>query len=502
MKRALPLVAMLTSAASAQVREVPRLTNPALPAPAIWVATPATLDAARPSALPAQTVALPVIAAPPIAEQAKPVYHIPPTVTERLSVDKGNPTISKYIDMMEKLAAAWQSPYSVSQVSQAQADAAEAAGVDVTMPKRPNGVIVIPPGRRGRMNRWADMFARTMHGTVLWSPISNHDKGDGAAWNANNGWLWADNFSPLMSRPSKELQHEFLHAYVDRGKHAKKFTPLTTCFNKTDWREFPAAEKHPDAFYRHDIQFRADELLTNLHTLFYSAKEALEVHADGRRGWTGSSLAQAPQEVQLVVKWIDTPLFLAESLTTMTNQLLPVAYRVAREGTGGNGFKKSYGRENGSIPTMGENERNKAEDRGFYDAKLDTPEQGTATMRFYSKGQFQNKEGEPIEGSNFPVTIGRDGYAARVNLNREFMLEGDLDGPELQELAARTAAGILAPRLAATARAIKHIEPQLAKIKALQDESKENVDLALVMDIRIAARAAFLALAHFFIRGA
>lgn len=503
--------------AHAQVRVVPRLglsgsistagISPAaqlLPtasglAPALQSPSISALPAALPPAV-APTVA--PVSAPAAVEAAvadpktKP-YELPRAYSAYLAAPKDDASTLRYLEMIAKLRSSWGSPFDNATLNSAQIAAAGAAGLAVTPPADPKNAISIQGGNGSWFNRWAGGLKRNMGVTVLWSPLGNHNTGSAASYNPR-GWLWADNYGPLMTKPSSELFHEFLHAFVARGKHSAKFAPLRTTFSRSSWEEFPNSKLHKNAGYANGHSFQSDEILTNLHTVFHRAKVAAEVYGMTPDDWRGSAFSQAPREVQRIIQGIDTPLFLSESVGEMSAALLPGATRVSRRGLEGIRFTKNYGPENGSIPYVGEVEKNVKNDHGFYEAVLGEGKNERLTVRFFTRGQF--KDAAADQQTSFPVLIGNGRFSVRVELDLAYVLEHDLENPAFQEAIAASAARLAVPRLSHLATVNERLGSHRKRLKELQARGETHVDLALLREISAAAKGAFSMVARYFIR--
>ena len=428
------------------------------------------------------------------ASATKSQREWPRVFTENFAAPKDHPATLHYLDMVAQLTDSWRSPFDGATLNKAQLEAAEAANVAVTRPNQEGGVLVIPGGDGSAINRWARGLKRNMGVTLLWSPLANKQENRIAAFEPNGGWLWADDLGPLLTKPNSSLLHEFLHAYVDRGKYARQLAPLRVNFYKSSRASFPKADVYADARYAKGESFRSDEILTNFHTIYHRAKGIAEEYGKTPGDWTGSSFDDAPAEVRRLINRMETPLFLSESVEEMSDGLIDGVRDLAKAGLREKKFEKSYGRLEGSIPYVGEVEENAEKDHGFYEAILRDGEKDRLTVRFFTRGQFA------ASNKIFPVLIGNGQYGVRVDFALDKVLEHDLDDPAYQEHLAVSAASVLAPRLAKLVDVNQRLWLLRKRLKTLQAAGKRRVDLALVREIRDTSKAAFMAVAKYFIR--
>ncbi|MEK7388442.1 MAG: hypothetical protein AAB036_01965 [Elusimicrobiota bacterium] len=511
--RGLVLFVVLALPAGAQKSVVPRLETPlgGFPMlPAVVVSPFSAVSSLQP--LSVSVLAEPVLASPArtvphgtktIAPSATPASEktkkpeLPRSFSEHFAARTDHPAMRRYREMMEELSVSWGSPFDGATLNKAQLEVAEAANVTLQRPKKSDGVLVIPGGGGSWINRWARGLERNLGVTLLWSPLSNHNLNRGAGY-SSSGWLWADNFGPLLTKPNAELLHEFLHAYVDRGKYSRQFAPLRLSFIDAGWWSLPKADVYKDNGYSMSGDFQSDEILTNFHTVYHRAMGIAEEYGKTPGDWTGSAYEDAPQEVQRLLRWIDNPLFLSESVEEMSASLISGVQDLARTGLQGKKFKKTYHRFNGSIPYAGEVEENAKKDHGFYEAVVREGKNEQLTVRFLTRGQFDDEEA--ARANIFPVFIGNGRYSARVKFALDKVLQYDLDDPTIQEQIAAAAASLLAPQLAQLIEVNQRLVSPRERLKALQLAGKQRVDLALVREVRDTARAAFLAVVRYFIR--
>ena len=358
-----------------------------------------------------------------------------------------------------------------------------------------SGVLAVAPTGGHWLNRWAAGLQRNMGVRVYWSPLHNHAGGHGASYDPK-GWIMSDDLGPLLSRPSVEFFHEFLHAYADRGRHAEKFKFLRTDFRKDGWASFPRAESYPNAGYARSEEFQADEIMTNLHTVYDRARRIAEGYGKSEGDWSASALKDAPPEVRSLIDGIDTPMFLSESVREMAASLLPGVLRIAQRGLRGQSLKKNYGPYNGSIPRTGEYEENEKKDLGFYELIV-KDSAAPMRVRYLTRGHFQTAEAK--SSRVFPVFFGNGKFSARVKLERSEAEKADLDDPEHQEIMVAAAARLLAPKLAHLHDVNALLAPSLKHLRALQARARTRVDLALVREIQETSREAFFLVARYFI---
>lgn len=460
----------------------PALTNltpiPQLAAAAIPVVAAAAAPAAAPPAAQAQQTAP---AAPRLADS------LPQTVARDLKVAKDSPALERYLILLERLRRSWgRPPFETDDLLDAQRAVAAEAGLDI---KSHPGLIEISPEGGHWLNRWAKGLHESKGVRLYWSPLHNHYDGANASYNSK-GYIMADALGPLLTRPDPQLFHEFLHAYVDRGRYSQEFEPLRTSFISF-WSMFPKREGRESAGYSHS--FQADEILTTLHTAFDYARKITRLYGTGRAGWTTSPLKTAPQEVQELVGRLDNPIYLAESVREMSAQLLPGALKAAREGLAGRPFKKSYGRLSGAIPDVGEVEANEKAGIGFYEARV-----GDIDILYNTMARLRKHS--PDNDAVFPVFLSRNGYAVQVELSLIAVSRLDLDDPRAQEAIASDAIRLAIHKLAHLQRVTGDLAPDIARLKALQARARRGVDVGLVRQIQDASKAAFLKTVFYFIR--
>ncbi|MFA6029832.1 MAG: hypothetical protein WC969_08265 [Elusimicrobiota bacterium] len=426
----------------------------------------------------------------PAAAAAVPI--MPLSVEKNLAIDRDHPALARYLELLAQMHKAWgKPPFENAELERVQREVAAAEGLELM--EHPEPVEVSPKGLH-RLNRWAAVL-RKMGLRLYWSPLHNHYEGYGALY-SDKGWIMGDELGPLMRNTSTPLFHEFLHAYVARGKYAAKFAPLRTFFSRSGFEAYPKSEGRPDAGYLHS-PFQADEILTNLQTSFDRARKVLAVYAGGKEGWKASSLEDAPADVQTLVKTLDTPIFLSESVREMSTRLLPGVMEFSWLGLQGKAMSKSYGNTNHSIPYVGEVEENEKNDRGFYEFER---KDRTSAFSVWFLTVAKLRTIEPDNTRVFPVLFTHNGYTVRVELSLEAVLKVDLNDPKIQDLVVRSAAPEAVMRLAQLQDLTDGLQPSIDRLKGLQARAREHVGLRLVEEIRAAARAAFLQTAFFFIR--
>ena len=398
---------------------------------------------------------------------------------------------------MAKLSDSWESPFDGATLNKAQLEAAAAAHVDLHRPTTNDGVLTIPEGDGSWINRWARSLKRNMGVGLAWSPLSNHYRGEVAAFSPS-GWLWADKFGPLLTKPNSELLHEFLHAYIERGKHWRQFLPLKLFFINDRRRPFPKADAYKDANYARLPSFGASEILTNFHTLYHRALGVAQDYGTAPGDWTSSAYDAAPLEVQRLIKMIETPLFLSESVETMSSELVVAVRELAKGGPRIMRFQKSYHRMDGVIPTTGEVEENARKDEGFYETVIRDGAGTRLTVKFLSRGNLRQYNAEGTH--SFPVHFSNSTFDVVISLNLDQVIQADIDNPMVQKEIVMSAARLLADDLQQLINANSQLTPWRERLKDLKTAGKLRVDLALVRKIRDAARAAFLAVTKHFIR--
>lgn len=431
----------------------------------------------------------------PMAGDAKKdePYELTPLQKSRLITPESDEKVGKFLKMLGRLRKSWSSPYTYDQMGEAQRETAEAVGLDLE--KDSNIPLVAPKGKHW-LNRWAKYLGRTMGVRIYWAPLNNHAGGHGASYN-DGGYIITDDAGAILKKPTSEFLHEFLHAFISRGRHAKKLRPLRTWFHSNGWHKFPAAEEHPKAGYVNHQSFTAEEIVTNLHTTYHRAKEALGIlHKTVSKdaSWGPDDMHA---DAQKVMRTIETPVFLNKSVGAMAGALAIGVAKASMWGWMGAEMEKSFGRMNRSIPYAGEIEKNKEADSAFYHASIG--ESGDKVeVEFLSVGRIRQ---EDPKARIFPVFFGNGEFSARVELSVEAVAKMPLDDPRAQEIIIREAAAILSPKLAALRDLTTMLGPSIERLAALHARGSKRVDLKLLEEIRGEARAAFLRAMRFFIRG-
>ena len=330
---------------------------------------------------------------------------------------------------------------------------------------------------------------------VYWRPLHNHDGGHIASYNPH-GFIISDNLAPILSEPSAALFHEFLHAYADRGKYSEKFAPLRTRFQRDGGYSFPKSGSYSSVPYAHHDEFQADEILTNLHTVYDRARKITSGYGKSAGDWNSSSLEAAPPEVRELVEGLAIPMFLSESVREMAERLFPGVLEIAQRGLQGKSLKKDYGRPNWAIPEVGEVEENERTDRGFYDLVVNGPA-GKVRVMYFTMGHFKTAEAKGV--TTFPILFGDGKFSTRAELSLSGVAKYDLADPKHQEMLVAVAARELATKLAHLIDVNALLAPSIERLRVLQARARIHVDLALVREIQEESRKAFLLVARYFI---
>lgn len=409
-----------------------------------------------------------------------------------LAVAKDDPELRRYFEMLAELRKTYRPSFTAEELAQAQLALAAKAGLKVD---DMNGVLAVAPDGNHWLNRLARGLREDMGVIVYWSPLHNRNGGHTASYD-HRGWLMSDDVAPLLTKPNATFFHEFLHAYIDRGRHAEELDPLQTVFQTLGWGGFPYADRYPKVAYAHNAQFSAEEILTNLHTVYDRARTLAEQYGrDGSR-WGGSPAASAPTEVQHLLEWIDVPVFLCEAVGEMAARLEPGVSRLAERGLEGARLRKDYGRMNGAIPYVGEVEENEAKDLGFFEATLGEGA-SAVEMKFLTIAKIR---AEAPESRAFPVFFGSNGPSVRQELSLEAVSRLDFSQPAAQDMISRAAAAFSAPNLRALRALTEQLRPSIERLQALQGRGRERADPALLREIERESKAAFLQTVRFFTR--
>lgn len=464
------------------------LLAPSLAMPAVPTPSPGLIAGSL--QLEAPVSARPLILGAPARSAPTLPDALPRLIESNLAIPKNHPAMARYLGLLAQLRKSWERPpFSEEELRETQFEAAAAAGL--ALEARQNLVEISPRGGHW-LNRWTGGLRRSKGVLLLWSPLHNHYDGHGASYD-ERGWIYSDNLGPLLVRPSLELQHEFLHAYVDRGIYAREFAPLNSHFYGWGWG-YPKSEGRKNAGYQRSSSFKADELLTNIHTAYDRAHRLANLYGTGKEGWTSSSFGKAPAEVQHLIITLDTPIFLAESIREMATQLHPGVEAAARLGLRDRTFRKDFGPVNGSIPYAGEVEQNQKNDHGFYTAMLNASP--PVEVRYFTLAML--RDDDPKNKALFPVFFLRQGWGLRADLSLPAAENLDLNDPGVQKEITLAAAATAAKKLVALKRLTEELEPAIETLKSLQAEGRRSIDIALLRRIEKTSLSAFQQIVSFF----
>lgn len=400
-----------------------------------------------------------------------------PAEQARLAADRQDPAISRYLELVAALRRSEHAPFGLERMRKAQLDVAERLGLNV---EAASDVLIVSSTGDHWLNRLAAGMDADMAGGILWSPLSLHAKGAAGAY--GNGALWLDDIAPLLTGPTPEFFHEYVHAYVDRGRHRDAMLPLAITF-LSEHGDFPQTGRYPHA--RYPDRFGADELLAWLNTIYKNAKSISEY---------GRGTA-APSEVGALADLIDTPRHIAEVMGAAAARLRPGVAALAANGLGGAVLEKRFGRPNGSIAFVGEVEKNRRKDRGFFTGDFQAGGDDV-TARFYTVAFL--REDAP-DGREFPVLFERDRVAARIALPLAGVDGAPLADAAVQDRIIRQAASRMADGLGRLEGLVERLQPSLDRLGRLQRRARKDSSAAAVAEIEKESKAAFLQAIRFFV---
>ena|GEM_PF-4366008 len=418
-------------------------------------------------------------------------------IESHLSLPVQEPLMRRYLEAVAELKTAplhSRLSFSDADLLSLQKELAKAMGL--ALEEVSGGLLFISASGRHWLNRFAAQLEKNFGVVAAWSPLENFYSRY-TAFFSRRGVIFLDYFSPVLTKPSLELFHEFLHAYLERGAHVGELEPLRSYFLRDPWGGGFPGENPSRSSYSRMNAFSATELFTNLNSLYEFAKTILAEH-DRKGDWTSSGLESAPGDVRYLADFAQNPLFIFDAVIEMS-AVLDISLRQAfAQGARVSPMSKRIGDFSGRILSAQEYDEYAKQDKGFYEKDLGT---GDLALRV-SLPTLAAADAMKNDGESFPVFFGNNRYhvAQEYSLSRIRESKMDLSDPKVQEKLALDAAVNIDRRLSALVGLYDVLGPSIERLRALLSGAQGRADREFVVGVRDCARKAFLDVFRSFVR--